>query len=444
MEKTLPCSISAEEGLLGSLIIDPEAITQVADFVHAGDFYRDAHRTIYAVMTDLCRRDAPADFITICDELERDNKLESVGGASYITSLINQVPTSSNVEYYGHIVERTAILRRLILAAGHIAATAYEQADANAALDQAESLIAAIRNRATPRDAVDVETLALDTLSRLSALRHRPRGTLVGVPSGFTQIDFLTGGWQRGDLIIVAGRPSMGKSAFMLSMAYHAAMRKQKRILIFSLEMSKESLMNRLVAMDAHVDSQMLRLGRLTADEWDRVDMALGRLSELGDLILIDDTQGLTPIEMRSRARRHHAKHPLDIIMVDYLQRMKAEKNGKRISDPTEEVGEISTELKSLAIEMDIPVLALAQLNRDVEHRQDKRPQLSDLAQSGRIEQDADLILFLYRDEYYNKATMRPGIADILIAKHRNGPLDEVALHYAAKYTQFSNMESER
>lgn len=446
MEKTLPCNIDAEECLLGSLLIDTVAMDEVSPIVHAEDFYRAKHKHIFEAMCAVLASGESVDIMSVYNAMLSRGTADEDNDLLYLNSLSFHpgVPTARLAPQYAMAVKHASIQRQLIHAAGQIAAIAYERADAGEALEKAESLINGIARGVAPTEAADIETLALDTLTKLNALKSRPRGYVAGVPSGFTRIDFLTGGWQRADLIIAAGRPSMGKSAFMLSMAYHAALRSHKRILIFSLEMSKENLMHRLIAMDAQVDSQLLRLGRLTADEWDRVDMALGRLSELGDLILIDDTQGLTPVEMRSRARRHHAKHPLDIVMVDYLQRMKAEKNGKRIDDPTQEIGEISTELKSLAIEMDIPVLALAQLNREVEKRQDKRPQLSDLAQSGKIEQDADLILFLYRDDYYNKETMRPGIADIIIAKHRNGPCDEVALHFEAKYTQFGNLEVQR
>lgn len=380
MEKLLPQNIEAECGVLGSLIIDPEAIVQVADFLLSEDFYRDAHRVIYQTIIQLYEQHEPADYITICDELEHINKLEEVGGASYITSLINQVPTSGNVEYYGRIVERTAILRRLIHAAGQIAAIAYEEGDANVALDKAEQLIFAISQRNTHADFSALSDLLSDYMSKLDQL-HERRGTIVGVPTGFTDLDRLTGGLQRSDLIILAARPAVGKTSLCLSIAHNSAVKHGQSIAVFSLEMSKEQLVQRLLSMDAGIDQQRLRTGWIEDEEWDRITYAMGTLSEAN--IWIDDTPGISTMEMRSKARRLQAEHSVDLIIVDYLQLMQSSVGGKRNENRVQEISEISRNLKGLARELNVPLLALAQLSRQVESRQSKVPQLSDLRESG-------------------------------------------------------------
>src|SRR5438270_3194721 len=382
--------MEAECGVLGSIIIDPEAIVQVSDFLHSDDFYRDAHRTIYDVILQLFEEREPADFITICDELERRNKLEEVGGASYITSLINQVPTSGNVEYYGRIVERTAILRRLIHAAGQIAAIAYESNDAEAALEKAEQLIFAISQRHAHSDFAHISEILADYMNKLEQL-HERRGTIVGVPTGFTDLDRLTGGLQKSDLIVLAARPGIGKSSLALSLAHNTAVKYQNSIALFSLEMSKEQLAQRLLSIDALIDKQRLPTGWIEEDEWERIVYAMGTLSEAN--IWIDDTASISTMEMRSKARRLQAEHGIDLIIVDYLQLMQASVGGKRNENRVQEISEISRSLKGLARELNLPILALAQLSRAVESRQSKVPQLSDLRESGSIEQDSPVYL---------------------------------------------------
>ena len=439
VEKLLPQNIEAECGVLGSIIIDPEAIVQVADFLHSDDFYRDAHRTIYEVILQLYEQREPADFITICDELERRNKLEEVGGASYITSLINQVPTSGNVEYYGRIVERTSILRRLIHAAGQIAAIAYEEGDADVALDKAEQLIFNISQRHARTDFSLLRDILSEYMNKLDQL-HERRGTIVGVPTGFTDLDRLTGGLQRSDLIILAARPAIGKTSLALSLAHNSTVKYQHSVAIFSLEMSKEQLVQRLLSMDAGVDQQRLRTGWIEDDEWDRIIYAMGTLSEAN--IWIDDTPGITTVEMRSKARRLQAEHGIDLIIVDYLQLMQSVLgSGKRNENRVQEISEVSRNLKALARELNLPVLALAQLSRAVETRQSKVPQLSDLRESGSLEQDADIVMFIYRDDIYNPESERKNIADIIVAKHRNGPIGEVSLYFQASQTRFRDLE---
>ena len=439
MEKLLPQNIEAECGVLGSIIIDPESIFQVAEFLFPDDFYRDAHRTIYEVIIQLYEQREAADFITICDELERRNKLEDVGGASYITSLINLVPTSGNVEYYGRIVERNAILRRLIEAAGQIAAVAYQEEDADVALDKAEQLIFNISQRHARSDFALLRDILSAYMNKLDQL-HERRGTIVGVPTGFTDLDHLTGGLQKSDLIILAARPAIGKTSLALTMAHNTAIKHQRSVAIFSLEMSKEQLVQRLLSMDAAIDQQRLRTGWIEDDEWERIVYAMGTLSEAN--IWIDDTAGISTVEMRSKARRLHAERNIDLIIVDYLQLMQSMSgSGKRNENRVQEISEISRNLKSLARELNVPVLALAQLSRAVESRQSKVPQLSDLRESGSIEQDSDIVMFIYRDDVYNPETERKNIADIIVAKHRNGPVGTISLYFQASQTRFHDLE---
>jgi len=438
VEKLLPQNIEAECGVLGSIIIDPEAIVQVSDFLRADDFYRDAHRTIYEVILQLYEEHEPADFITICDELERRSKLEEVGGASYITSLINQVPTSGNVEFYARIVERSAILRRLIHAAGQIAAIAYEEGDADIALDKAEQLIFNISQRHARSDFTHMRDVLAEYMNKLDQL-HERRGTIVGVPTGFTDLDRLTGGLQKSDLIVLAARPGIGKSSLALSLAHNSALKYHNSIAVFSLEMSKDQLAQRLLSMDARIDQQRLRTGIIEEDEWDRIVYAMDTLSESN--IWIDDTASISTMEMRSKARRLQAEHGIDLIIVDYLQLMQATIGGRRNENRVQEISEISRSLKGLARELNVPVLALAQLSRAVESRQSKVPQLSDLRESGSIEQDSDIVMFIYRDDLYNQESERKNIADIIIAKHRNGPVGEISLYFQASQTRFRDLE---
>jgi len=439
VEKLLPQNIEAECGVLGSIIIDPEAIVQVSDFLRADDFYRDAHRTIYEVILQLFEEREPADFITICDELERRNQLEDVGGASYITSLINQVPTSGNVEFYGRIVERTSVLRRLIHAAGQIAAVAYEANDAEAALEKAEQLIFAISQRHARSDFSHLREILADYMEKLDQL-HERRGSIVGVPTGFTDLDRLTGGLQKSDLIVLAARPGLGKTSLALTLAHNAAVKYQRSVAVFSLVMSKEQLAQRLLSMDASIDQQRLRTGWIEDDEWERIVIARDKLEEAN--IWIDDTASIATTELRSKARRLQAEYGIDLIIVDYLQLMQATIGGRRNENRVMEISEISRSLKALARELNLPVLALAQLSRAVESRQSKVPQLSDLRESGSIEQDSDIVMFIYRDDVYNQETEKKNIADVIVAKHRNGPLGEISLYFQANQTRFLDLEA--
>jgi replicative DNA helicase len=439
MEKLLPQNIEAERGLLGSIIIDPEAVDRVIGFVQADDFYRDAHRTIYESVLTLTSQGQSADFLTICDELERRNKLEDVGGASYITSLINQVPTSGNVEYYGRIVERTSVLRRLISAAGRIAAVAYDEVEVSTALEQAEREIFEISARYLLAQSSDIGMgeLMAQYMHLLDA-RFENRGRIVGVPTGFADLDRLLGGLQPSDLDILAARTSIGKTAMSINIAYNAAIKFKRNVGIFSLEMSKEQLAQRFVALDSNVEQQKLRTGRIEDDDWPALIATVGHLAELG--IRIDDTSGISLVQMRSRARRWIAEYGIELIIVDYLQLMTTGDN-RKYENRQVEVAAISRGLKNLARELHVPVLALAQLSRALESRQSKVPQLSDLRESGSIENDADVVMFIYRDEVYNPATERKNQADIIVAKHRNGPVGDVVLYFNQAQSRFGNLD---
>lgn len=438
MEKLLPQNIEAECGVLGSIIIDPEAITLVSDMLDPRDFYRDSHRTIFEVIIQLYQDREPADFIMICDELERRGRLDDVGGASYITSLINGVPTSGNVEHYARIVKNRAVERRLIHAAGQIAALAYESEPD--ALARAEELVLTISKQAVVSDFEASGEIMGDVLTNLEHLHDR-RGNLIGVPTGFDTLDRCLGGLQKSDLVVVAGRPGMGKTSFALSIAYNAALHHNQRVAMFSLEMSKRQLMQRLISMDTGINSQLLRNGFIDDEDWERIVPAGDRLAEAG--IWIDDTGGLPIHAARSRIRRLHAENPVHLIIVDYLQLMHAYRNGKIIEPRLQELQEISGELKALAKDIDVPVLALAQLSRDVEKRQSKMPQLSDLRESGSIENDADVVIFLYREDYYNSDSTA-GDATAIVAKHRNGPTGDISLYFDGPHARFFNDENEK
>ncbi|MGI8424527.1 MAG: replicative DNA helicase [Chloroflexota bacterium] len=435
-ERLPPQNIDAEQSVLGSILIDRDAIVRVAGFLHAEDYYREAHRTIYQASLDLFERREPADFVLLCDELERRGRLEQVGGPAYLTSLINLVPTAVNVEYYGHVVERCAILRRLITAGGQIAGVAYDlQHDAELAVDKAEQILFTLTQRRRAREFIPISEVLEGYFDQIDYI-HQHRGQTFGVPTGFTRLDELTGGLQRSDLIILAARPGMGKTSFALNMATHAALKNNIPVGIFSLEMSKDQLVQRLICSQAEIDSHRLRTGFIEESEWAKIAQAIGELSEAP--IYIDDTPGISVMELRTKARRLQAEHDLGFVIVDYLQLMQ----GRRSENRVQEVSDISRSLKELARELNIPVVAASQLNRSVEQRPNNRPQLSDLRESGSIEQDADIVMFIYREELKDPETARKGIADVIVAKHRNGPTADIELAFIARQTKFANLET--
>ncbi len=433
IEKQLPQNIEAEQALLGSLIIDPQAIALVADTLHISDFYRNAHKDIYEAMLYLYEHRVPADYITLCNELERQEKYIEDGWSLYLDKLTDDVPTSSHAQYYAGIVVATAKHRNRIHAAGQIAADSYEQKDD--AQEKAEQLIYAIGQRKNAGDFEAMRDVASSYLNDLDEA-HEHRGQVIGVPTGLKNLDGTLGGMQQSDLILLAARPSQGKTSLALTIAHNAAITYNKRVGIFSLEMSKKQLAQRMVAMTAQVDLQKLRRAWIEEKEWERIVNAIDILSE--GALWIADTTGLSVASMRSKCRRLKAQHGLDLLIVDYLQLMQSA-DPKQHNNRVQEISDISRGLKLLAMELDIPVLALSQLSRNVESRPSKVPQLSDLRDSGSLEQDADVVLFIYRDEYYNHKSERAGIADIIIAKHRNGPVGEIELGFELKQTRFYN-----
>ena len=435
-DKEIPRNIEAEEALLGSLLIDPDVITHVANLVAPEDFYLARNGEIYDVIRTLFDHGDPVDFVTVTTELERRDKLEEVGGRRYITSLVNAVPTAINAFQYAQIVQEKATLRQLISVASDIARKAYDDSqDANDVVNEAEKLIFAIAERRLEQDLVSIADVVPRVVEDIKELRDRDKDVL-GVPSGFDLLDTMLGGFQKSDLIILAARPGMGKTSLALNIALNAAKEYKAQIAIFSLEMSREQLVQRLLSQEAHLDSQKLRLGKIYGqDDWERLQTAAEVLKACR--IYIDDTAALSPFELRTKARRLYAEHGLDMVIVDYMQLMHG---GRRSENRVQEISFISRTMKQLARELKVPVLALSQLSRQVENRSDKKPQLSDLRESGSIEQDADLVLFIYREGKYDKESERSNIAQIIVAKHRHGPTGSVDLFFDEKYTQFTEV----
>lgn len=441
--KSIPANLEAERAVLGSLMIDPDAIIKVANFLRAEDFFRERHAWLYEAMLALNERREPLDFVTIVDELERRNQLEEIGGPAYLTDLISNTPTAMYVDHYARIVERTALLRRLISAAGKIAELAYDESqDVDEVMDRAEQIVFGVSESRIHRDLMPIRAIMTNVVDRIDFLA-RNQDTLMGVPTGFTMLDRLLGGLQKSDLIILAGRPGMGKTSFGLSMAQNAAKRYGARVAVFSLEMSNEQLVQRLLSMEAGIDSHRLRLGALEEEEWPILLEAANMLA--GTNIFIDDTPAASVTDVRTKARRLYAEHGLDMIVIDYMQLMSGQGGGNgRNENRQQEISYISRSLKSLARELNVPVIALSQLSRAVEARSDKRPMLSDLRESGSIEQDADVVLFIYREDYYIEDTDRQNVADVLVAKHRHGSTGTVSLFFRKELTQFRDLEIQR
>jgi len=430
----VPHSREAEEAVIGAVLINPEAYYDVASFLRADDFYIHRHRWIWECFTRLHDRRIPVDFLTVTEDLDQNGQLAEIGGPAYITALINNVPTSLHAEAYGRLVEATAIRRRMLTAANEIAKLAYQQdSTVETVMDEAEKTIFGVSERRTTRDLHPIQEVLSEYYDRVDQLASRA-GETYGVPTGFTDLDRLLGGLQPSDLLIVAGRPGMGKPAFMLSIAKNAAQKYKKHIAYFSLEMANEQLVQRLVSQETGIDSQRLRLGTLEGDEWSLFAHAVEVLSDT--VVFLDDTPALTPLQLRTKCRRLHAEFNLDLVLVDYLQLMTS---GTRNDNRVQEVSFISRNLKVLARELNVPVLAAAQLSRAVEQRTDKEPQLSDLRESGSLEQDADIVMFIHRPEMYEKDSLLKNIAQIKIAKHRNGPVGTVELVFRNNIAKFEN-----
>jgi replicative DNA helicase len=435
--KLPPQHLEAEQSILGGILIENEAINRVTEILDADDFYRDAHRKIFNALINLSERDEPADLITLTNELRNIDQLDSVGGASYLASIIDSVPTAANIEYYAKIVKEKAILRKLIQTSTEIITQSYEdRGDVEGFLDEAERAIFEISEKRVRPSFYPIKDIVKESFKILERL-YEKKELITGVPSGFKELDRLTAGFQPSDLIIIAGRPSMGKTAFCLNLAEYAAIEKKIPIAIFSLEMSKEQLGIRMLCSEAHVEGTKLRSGFLSESDWPRLTIAAGNLSESS--IYIDDTAALSVLELRAKARRLKSDHGLGMLIIDYLQLMKGR---ARVESRQQEISEISRSLKGLAKELNIPVIAVSQLSRKTEERTGNRPQLSDLRESGAIEQDADLILFIYRDEVYNRSEDNPnrGKAEVIIGKQRNGPIGKIDLAFIDKFTTFKDL----
>mgnify|MGYP001264711132 CR=1 FL=1 len=440
-ERVPPQNIEAEQAVLGAMLIDKEAIAKATELLSADDFYREAHRVIFSAMLELYNKNEAVDMVTVTEILKRDNKLEDIGGIAYITSLANVVLTAANVKYHAEIVAEKSVLRQLVRVSTEIAAMGYEaNDDVGTLLDTAESRILEISNRKKKADFTPINDILMDSVQSIESLLQN-KGGLTGLPAGFADLDKLTSGLHPSDFIILAARPSMGKTALALNIVQNVALRAHKviggeprSVAFFSLEMSKEQLVNRMLCAEAGIDSQRLRVGEMHDEDWTHLWDACDTMSRAK--IYIDDTAGITAMEMRSRARRLKAEHGLDLIVVDYLQLMQGSGKRNNSGDRQQEVSEISRSLKALARELDVPVLALSQLSRSVESRQVKRPMLSDLRESGSLEQDADIVAFLYREDYYNPETENKH-TELIIAKHRNGPVDTVNLFFQKQFTKF-------
>ncbi len=435
--KLPPQHIEAEQSILGGILIENEALNRVTEILDPDDFYRDAHRKIFNALINLSERDEPADLITLTNELRKIDQLDSIGGASYLASLIDSVPTAANIQYYARIVKEKAILRKLIQTSTEIITQSYEdRGDVESFLDEAERSIFEISEKRVRPSFYPIREIVKESFATIEKLFNK-KEAVTGIASGFKELDRMTAGFQPSDLIIVAGRPSMGKTAFCLDIAEYAAIGNKTPVAIFSLEMSKEQLVIRMLCSQANVEGTRLRTGYLNESDWPKLTIAAGSLSE--SPIYIDDTAALSVLELRSKARRLKSDYGLGMVIVDYLQLMKGR---ARVESRQQEISEISRSLKALAKELNIPVIAVSQLSRKTEERTGNRPQLSDLRESGAIEQDADLILFIYRDEVYNRDPDNPnrGKAEVIIGKQRNGPIGKIDLAFLDKFTTFKDL----
>jgi replicative DNA helicase len=437
--------LTAERAVLGSCLIDPECVVKLSGFLSDSDFFRAEHETVFAAMLSLNMKHTPCDMVTLAAELERTGKLDDAGGYAGLSDLMTDVPTALYAEHYARIVSDLATKRRLFAAAGKIAELAYDdEAEVKEMLDKAEATLFQVGGNLTGGDLHHVRSAVKATVDRVDYLA-RNKHALMGVPTGFTMLDRMLGGLQKSDLIILAGRPGMGKTAWALSVALSAAKKHNAKVAIFSLEMSVDQLTQRLISMESNIDSHRIRLGQIQDDEWDQFLEASNEIAGLN--LYIDDTPSATVNEIRSKARRLYAEHGIDLIVIDYMQLMDGmtNKNGKaQQENRTQEVSFISRSLKKLARELNVPVIALSQLSRAVESRADKRPMLSDLRESGSLEQDADIVLFIYRDDYYDEDSDKQNVADVLVAKHRHGATGTVSLFFRKELTQFRDLETQR
>ncbi len=432
IERLPPQNLDAEQAVLGSMLLEEDAIVRAAELLEEAAFYKDAHRKIFATLLTLYRASVPVDLVTITDELGRRNLLDGIGGPSYLATLTSVVPTAANVEHYCRIVKQKAILRSLIRASTQIATDCYEGAhDPDRLLDKAESLIFDIASKKLKRDAVAMKEIIKSSIEMIDALYQR-KGAITGLPTGFIELDQQLAGLQPAELIVVAGRPAMGKSSFALCVAEHVALLEKAGVAIFSMEMSKENLVQRMLCSHARVNAHSVRSGMLSMSDWPNLTKAAGKLSEAP--IFIDDSPSISILELRAKARRLKSRHDISLVILDYLQLMDESASSE---NRQQEISVISRSLKALARELGVPVIAVSQLSRAPERRESFRPRLSDLRESGAIEQDADVVLMLFREDYYNLTDENKGIAEVIIAKQRNGPTGTVKLAFIKEYTRF-------
>lgn len=438
--KIPPQNIDAEMSLIGAVLIDTDAIVRVADSVDITDFYDERHQRIYEAIKKLYERHRPIDILTLSNQLRDDGFLEVVGGATYLTELTNYVPTAAHAEHYAEIVSDKALRRKLIKASQDIVGIGYDEArPVKEIIEEAEVELFQVSQKHVKQDIESIESILASSFERLDEL-HKSGGKVRGVPTGFKDLDNIIAGWQKSDLVILAARPAMGKSVLALNFAHKVATKAEMPVLYFSLEMGKDQLVDRMLAMESGVDAWNIRTGSLSNDDWERLSNAMGTLAEAP--IYIDDTAGITVSDLRTKARREQHKRQLGLIIIDYLQLMSGGSRFGSEGNRVQEISEISRGLKSIARELNVPIIALSQLSRSVESRSPQIPQLADLRESGSIEQDADMVMFIYRDEYYNpENTEKPNVADILIRKHRNGPIGNVELFFDANKQVFKSLD---
>lgn len=432
-----PQNIEAEQAVIGAIFLEPSALTPASEILIPEDFYRAAHQKIFNAMVKLSDQGKAVDLITVTEELAASKILEDIGGVSYLSEVAGSVPTAANIEYYANIVAEKSLLRRLIRTATGIAQDGYTREDeVEALLGEAEKSIMEVAQRKNASAFHNIKDVLVRTYDNIETL-HQRTGDITGIPTGFAELDRMTAGFQRNDLIIVGARPSVGKTAFALNIAQNVATRAGENVAIFSLEMGAEQLVMRMLCAEGNIDAQRLRTGTLTDEDWAKLTMAMGSLSNAG--IFIDDTPGVRISDIRAKCRRLKQEHGLGMILIDYLQLILG--SGRGGENRQQEISEISRSLKGLARELQIPVIALSQLSRGLEQRQDKRPMMSDIRESGSIEQDADIVAFLYRDDYYDKESENKNIIEIIIAKQRNGPTGTVSLAFVKEYNKFVNLE---
>lgn len=437
--KVPPQNLDAEMSLLGAILIDEDVLADISDKVRADDFYDKRHNLIFGGMMRLYEHHRPVDLLTLSEELKKKDELEIIGGSAYLSELTNYVPTAAHAAAYADLVVQKALRRRLIHASSGIAELGYdEDTNIQELLERAETELFSVSDTNLKQDLVSLEQILTESFDRMEEL-HRDGGKLRGVRTGWRDLDNMTAGLQRSDLIILAARPAMGKTTLVTNLAYNVASKEKQAVLFFSLEMSKEQLVDRMLADAAAVDAWNIRTGNLSDDDFERISQAMGEMAEAP--LFIDDTPGLTVLEMRTKARRQAHTHPLGLIIVDYLQLMQG--SGRSDGNRVQEVSEISRGLKLIARELNVPVIALSQLSRSVETRSPQVPQLSDLRESGSIEQDADIVAFIYREAYYNPDTDRQNITDLIIAKHRNGPVGKVELYFHPERLRFMSLDKQ-